>query len=99
MRALLLITALFIANVAAAQVRTIPADAKLAQARHIEGSVIDLDGKRTRLSPGAQIRDQANRVIVPASLPPGSVVKYSADANGVVQRLWILTPEEARRAK
>jgi hypothetical protein len=99
MRALLPIAALFLASAATAQLRTIPAEAKPAQMRHVQGSVIELNGKRGTLAPGAQIRDQANRVIVPTSLPPGSLVKYSADANGVVQRVWVLTPEEARQAK
>ncbi|HEY5899132.1 MAG TPA: hypothetical protein VIV54_16315 [Burkholderiales bacterium] len=99
MRALLPVAALFLASAALAQVRTIPPEAKPAQMRHVEGGVIELNGKRGTLAPGAQIRDQANRIIVPSALPPGSLVKYSADANGLVQRVWVLTPEEARRAK
>ena len=31
------------------------------------------------------------------AIPPGTRVKYLVDASGQVQRVWILTPEEAQR--
>ena len=48
--------ALLFANPAAAQLRTIPADAKVGQIRHVNEMLVELDGKPQRLSPGAQIR-------------------------------------------
>jgi hypothetical protein len=95
MRALLLVLALFAAT-AAAQLRTIPADAQRAKMSHVQENVVELDGKRTQLAPGAQIRDASNRVIVPTALPSGSLVKYRRDANGLVREVWILTPQEAK---
>jgi len=32
---------------------------------------------------------------VPTALPPGTLVKYVLDAAEMVQRVWILTPQEA----
>ena len=96
MRAGLLIALLF-ASAAAAQVRPIPADAQRAKMRHLESGVVELDGKRAQLAPGAQIRDASNRVIVPSALPPGSIVKYRRDAAGQVREVWVLSPQEAAK--
>jgi len=96
MRAFALIAA-FVASTAMAQLRSIPDDAERAEIRHVEQNVIELNGKQERLAPGAQIRDQANRIIVPAALETGALVKYRRDATGAVSQVWILTPEEAAR--
>ena len=94
MRALPFILALFI-GAAAAQLRTIPADAQRAEMRHVQENVVELNGQRAQLAPGAQIRDASNRVIMPTALPSGSLVKYRLDASGHVRQVWILTPQEA----
>ena len=78
-----------------AQLRTIPEDAKRGELRHVQEMVVAIDGAAHRLSPGAQIRDPGNRVILPASVPEGSLVKYQLDKEGLVHRVWILTPHEA----
>ena len=96
MRAFVLIVTFF-AGTAMAQLRSIPGDAERAAIRHVQQNVIELNGKEERLAPGAQIRDQANRVVVPAALEPGALVKYVRDASGAVSQVWILTPEEAAR--
>ena len=93
MRALALIALLF-ATAAHAQLRTIPADAKRAKMSHVEERIVQLNGKREMLAPGAQIRDASNRRIVPNALPANSLVKYRRDAGGAVHEVWILTPEE-----
>ena len=95
MRALLLILALF-ASAAAAQLRTIPADAQRAEMRHVQENVVELNGQRAQLAPGAQIRDASNRIIMPTALPAGALVKYRLDASGHVRQVWILTPKEAQ---
>ena len=94
MRALPLILALF-TSAAAAQLRTIPADAQRAEMRHVQENVVELNGQRAQLAPGAQIRDASNRVIMPTALPSGALVKYRLDASGHVREVWILTPQEA----
>ena len=60
--------AALLANPAAAQLRTIPADAKLGEIRHVQEMLVELDGKPQRLAPGAQIRDADNRLMLPVSL-------------------------------
>jgi hypothetical protein len=59
--------------------------------------LIEIDGVRQRLAPGAQIRDASNRVILPTALPAGSQVKYVVNGDGHVRQVWILTPEEAAK--
>jgi hypothetical protein len=90
-----LICALMLASAAVAQVRQIPDVAKRGNIVHVQGAIVEIDGRRMRLSPGARIRSQANLFIVPMSLPPGAPVKYTLDGTGQIRRIWVLTPEEA----
>jgi len=83
------------AGAAQAQLRTIPADAKRATMRHVQGMTVEIDGKRTELAVGAQIRDVNNMIVLPTALPAGVLVKYKPDAHGQVWRIWILSPQEA----
>jgi len=78
-----------------AQLRMVPADAERGEVRHVQGMTIAIDGTERQLAPGAQIRDASNLLIVPTAIPPGSLAKYTVDANGMVRRVWILTPQEA----
>ena len=80
---------------AAAQVRRIPDDAKRGKIVHIQDSMVEIDGRPMRLAAGAQSRSRDNLIIVPTSLPPGALVKYTVDASGQVHRIWVLTPDEA----
>ncbi len=81
--------------IAAAQLRTIPDDAKRGVLSHVQEMIVQIDGAPMRLAPGAQIRDVSNRILLPAAVPPGSLVKYRLDGDGFVKQVWILTPEEA----
>ena len=80
---------------AQAQLRAIPAEAKRGEIRHVQGMIVEIDGKRLSLAPGAQIRDPDNRIVLPAALPAGVLVKYTLDVQENVFRAWILTPDEA----
>ena len=91
---LLALLALLVANAAAAQLRTIPSDAERGEIRHVQGSIIELNGARETLAPGARIHDEQNRVIVPSALPAGALVKFRRDVNGAVREVWILAPHE-----
>lgn len=95
---LLAISLVAAASGAAAQLRTIPAEAKRGVMSHVETMTVTLDGQPQELAPGAQIRDAENRVVLPMSLPQGSLVKYENDAEGKIRRVWILSPEEAEQA-
>jgi hypothetical protein len=94
-----IVAAALLANPAAAQLRTIPSDAKLGEIRHVQEMSVELDGKPQRLSPGAQIRDPDNRLMLPVSLSEKQTVKYLLDAQGMVHRIWVLTAEELARAE
>jgi hypothetical protein len=93
-RYLLLLALAGLSASATAQLRTIPQEAQRGEIRHLEGMLVEIDGKEQRLSPGAQIRDADNRVVLPAYLPEKSVVKYLIDASGMVHRVWILSARE-----
>jgi hypothetical protein len=45
-----------------------------------------------RLAPGGVVYDAQNRTILQSALPPEGAVLYTKDANGDVQRLYLLTP-------
>ncbi|MCX7961710.1 MAG: hypothetical protein N2653_09080 [Burkholderiales bacterium] len=85
----------FAAAPLAAQLRSIPADAKRGTLSHVREMEVLLDGRPARLAPGAQIRDGENRIVLPMQLPPDSLVKYQLDGEGLLRRVWILTPAEA----
>lgn len=85
----------FAALAAQAQLRSIPADAKRAAMSHVQGMTVEIDGKRTELAAGAQIRDANNMIVLPTALPPNSLVKFMPDLQGQVWRVWILSPQEA----
>ena len=89
---------LLIATAAAAQLRTLPKDAQYGELRHLQAMYVELNGQQVQLSPGAQIRDVDNRLVLPASLPQKVQVVYLVDGAGLVYRVWILSPEEQKQA-
>ena len=94
-----LLAAALLANPAAAQLRTIPADARLGEIRHVQETIVLIDGVQMRLAPGVQIRDEWNRLMTPTALPPGAKVRYLLDGEGQVRQVWLLTPQEAAKNK
>jgi hypothetical protein len=80
-----------------AQLRALPAQAKLGTIRHMQEMIVQIDGKQASLSRGAQVRDAHNRVVMPAAIPAGSLIKYTLNAQGEVSAVWILTAQEARQ--
>jgi hypothetical protein len=85
----------YLAPLSLAQSRPIPAAAKRGEIRHVQAMLVEINGKRMMLAPGAQIRNASNLIIVPSAVPPGAYVKYLLDAQGMVSRVWILTRQEA----
>jgi len=86
------------AALALAQFRTIPEDAKRGVMRHVQEMVVEIDGTRERLAPGARIRNASNLIVVPGAVPPDTLVKYRRDGEGRVREVWFLTPSEAAQA-
>jgi len=91
----LLICALVMPASAVAQLRQIPDSARRGSIVHIQDVVVEIDGQGMRLSAGAQTRGRNNLIMVPMSLPPGALVKYTLDGTGQIHRVWVLTAEEA----
>ncbi len=91
----LLICALVLPLAAMAQVRQIPDGARRGNIVHVQGAMVEIDGRPMRLSASAQIRSRDNLIVVPMSLPPGTPVKYTLDGMGQIHRVWVLTAEEA----
>jgi hypothetical protein len=86
------------ATVALAQLRTIPKEAPRGEIRHLQDMYVELNGKPLQLSPGAQIRDTDNRLVLPTSLAEKFDVRYLLDGAGLIHRVWILTPFERTQA-
>ena len=90
----LLVLLLLLPLAAAAQLRTIPKEAQRGEIRHLQDMLVEIDGRRERLSPGAQIRDADNRLVLPVSLAQKSEVMYLTDSSGMVHRVWVLSARE-----
>ena len=86
---------LLAAGAAQAQLRSIPEDARRGEMRHLQETVVELNGSAVRLAPSAQIRDESNRIVLPSTVVQRVLVKYLADPQGQPTRIWILTPAEA----
>lgn len=96
--ALLAVCLAFALNAVAQQpLRTVPAEVKRGRMSHAQDMDVLLDGSRVRLAPGVLIRDTGNRFVLPVDLPPNAVVGYLTNLQGQIDRVWILTPEEAAR--
>jgi hypothetical protein len=88
---------LCVAALVHAQLRTLPADARRGQIRHLQEMYVRIDGHTARLAAGAKVRDPHNRILLPAAIPPGSLVRYTVNAQGEVSAVWILSEREAGR--
>jgi hypothetical protein len=78
----------------AAPSRPIPAEAKKYTASFSAGGAVRLGTDAFWLSPGAQIRDADNRIVLPSHLRGEYKSRALFDLNGQVHRVWLLTPEE-----
>ncbi len=79
----------------AALPRPIPDAAPRVKMAFTSPGVVQVKDATLRLSPGAQIRDTQNRIVLPSHVSGEHVVRMVVDRNGQVHRVWILTPEEA----
>ncbi|HXU42125.1 MAG TPA: hypothetical protein VN675_07360 [Burkholderiales bacterium] len=96
MRALLVAFLACWSCAAAAQLRTIPNEARVGTLRYLGAMQVELDGNPQQLAPGARIRDGDNRLVLPTALQEREQVRYLLDSTGQVFRVWILSaPEKA----
>ncbi|HZW21526.1 hypothetical protein [Noviherbaspirillum sp.] len=76
--------------------RPFPAPTKRGQMTPGAHPEIVIDGKQRRLSPGARIWNENNLIEMPAALRGSNlVVNYTEDTQGEIDRVWILTKQEA----
>jgi hypothetical protein len=85
-----------IAITAAAFERPFPPQAKRGSFSSADYPTVVIDGKPRTLSAGAQIRNVDNLIVMPDSLSVrGAVINYTEGEQGDVERIWMLTREEA----
>jgi len=81
---------------AAAFERTFPAGALRGNMTITAYPIIVMDGNNLRLSPGSRIWSQNHLTQIPVSLGNSSyLVNYTLNVQGDVDRVWILTKDEA----
>lgn len=77
-------------------IRTLPEETqKGTMASYGFGQAV-IDGKLYPLSPGVQIRNELNMLVMPSLALSGPVkVRYQVDFGGYVYRIWMLSSAEA----
>ena len=78
-----------------AMVRPFPAETKRGEMQPPQQGEVVIGGRTLYLSPGAQIRNTDNRIVMPSTVQEAVTVRYLTDGSGAVARVWMLTPAEA----
>ena len=79
--------------------RPFPTFAKRGVMKPDQFPAIVIDGKPRILTPGARIWSTDNLTVTPGQLGPASVVvNYTEDESFYIDRVWILTPDEAAQS-
>lgn len=95
---LALAAAIALPALAQGEPRPFPPNAKRGKMTPAYAPDIYIDGKLRQLSPAARIVSDDNMTVTPASLREKDIlVNYTEDMNGLIDRVWILTREEARQ--
>jgi hypothetical protein len=86
------------AAVSAQTSRPFPASALRGALVVVQPPEVQLNGQAARLAPGSRIRGTNNMVQMSGSLVGARLlVHYTLDPTGLLQDVWILTPDEAAR--
>lgn len=88
-----------IPTLACAQVqRAFPADALRGRIEFIKPPNVEIEDEAARLAPGVRIRDTRNMVLLSGALAGRKgIVNYTVDTYGLVNAVWLLTEEEAKK--
>ena len=78
--------------------RNIPADAPAGKIDAATASLIQIDGKVFKLAPGARILNQRNLTVTPNMVGSGQPARYSLDAYGQVNAVWLVDPDDRSTA-
>ena len=85
---------------AQAQIRPIPANAKLATLKLGVFPDAELNGKWIKLGPGARIYNRDNIIVIPSTLKDvTTVVAYVTGSLGEVVAVWILKEDEIKQIR
>lgn len=83
---------------AAQMARNFPGTALRGELHVTQPPEATLDGRPVRLAPGVRIRGADNLLLLTGSVAGASLrVHYTLDPGGLVQEVWVLTPDEAAR--
>ena len=97
---LFLILIISLTNAAFGQLlRNFPTNSQAGKLTKFEYPMVVISRQALYLSPGSQIRDRNNLIVMPAALNEQGLVRYQIDSMGNVQKIWFLNPEEAELAK
>ena len=76
--------------------RSLPQHAQYGKLTKFSYPHVTIGGKTLRMSPGAKIYDEQNRIIMPAAMRQSAPILYQVDNAGELSSIWILNQEEAR---
>lgn len=97
---LFLILMISLTNAALGQLlRNFPIDSQAGKLTKFDYPMVVISRQNLYLSPGSQIRDANNLIVMPAMLNAQGLVRYQLDTMGNVQRIWFLNPGEAELAQ
>ena len=97
---LFLILMISLTNAALGQLlRNFPTDSIAGKLTGFDYPMVVISRQNLYLSPGSQIRDANNLIVMPAALNAQGLVRYQIDNMGNVQNIWFLNPEEAELAQ
>ncbi len=76
--------------------RQLPKDGELGVFQTSSLPHVVIDNQTVKLAAGAQVRNQQNMIVQPASIRHGADQKilYKKDRQGQIESIWMLTPQE-----
>jgi hypothetical protein len=79
--------------------RQLPAGARFGEITAFQYPLVAIGRNTFRMAPGARIYNQQNLIIMPVAMPSRAAVLYKLDTAGEISGIWLLTAEEAARAR
>lgn len=77
-------------------VRMLPEESRTGSMLPPDGWEVQINGKIYPISPGLQIRNELNMIILPSMVQDLVKVRFVVDPSGAVHRVWILSAAEAK---
>lgn len=75
--------------------RTLPENTLRGELMVVDLSTANVNGQAMTLSPGVQMRDPFNMVVLPLQVRERVPVRYQTDLTGAITKVWILSQREA----